>query len=111
MLDLNSTDIKAFISECDIFGQRLNMSLHEVRDDDVLAECMNGLRLSSPRMVAHLLMENIRNSLASDLNTLPAEDKIFWTEVAAVMGPDWIERFRMLGAFMQYVDNFQPRKG
>lgn len=37
---------------------------------------------------------------------MSVEQKVFWTKVAAHIGPDWIKQFKLVGAFMDKVDNF-----
>lgn len=111
VINLNDNDtVKALVEKTAAFGRELNAALNGVRDPDILSEVLAGLRLADPRATAQLLMELLSDPLNADAATLDSEDKIFWAEVAAHMGPDWIEAMRVKAAFMALVDGFVPRQ-
>lgn len=61
------------------------------------------LHIDHPVIWAKVLMENLGGEGdASD--ELWESEKLFWTKVTFELGPDWIAKFRRIGAFMAAVD-------
>lgn len=58
-----------------------------------------------PVFTGQLLME-ILPSAPDHGQRMSAMQKAFWLQVAEYMGPDWIDEFRKVGAFMSKVDSF-----
>lgn len=80
---------------------RLN---NELPDNDATTEAfqsgemgMGDCSIHHPVYFAHLLMANLDGP-----DTV--QEKIFWTRVADILGPDFIAQFRRIGAFMAAVD-------
>lgn len=68
-----------------------------------LGELLNEVKFT-PEVLAQILMEHLP---VPDINKrLTPEIKMFWMRVATHMGPDWIEEFKNVGAFMSAVDEF-----
>lgn len=61
------------------------------------------LRLDHPVIWAKVLMENLGGE-GGATDELWESEKLFWTKVTFEMGPDWIAKFRRIGAFMAAVD-------
>lgn len=61
------------------------------------------LRFAQPVIWAKVLMENIGGP-RTDCEDMDEDEKLFWTKVTFEMGPDWIAKFRRIGAFMAAID-------
>jgi len=71
-------------------------------DTDTRAEAFVHARLTSPEACGQMLME----ILSMPLGTWGMEEKIFFTRVAAIIGPDYIHVMRGVAAFMARTDEF-----
>lgn len=60
------------------------------------------LRFDRPVIWAKILMENLNGD--DSCEGMDEHEKLFWAKVAFEMGPDWISKFRRVGAFMAAVD-------
>ncbi len=56
-------------------------------------------RVDLPVIWAKVLMSNLGNA-----EEFSAEEKAFWLKVGEELGPDWIAKFRRIGAFMALVE-------
>lgn len=74
-------------------------------DQQELSEVLNSLRIADPKVLGQLLMVNLTNPLATP-GYLDYTDKKWWTEVAEVIGPDWIAQLKRVANFMERVDSF-----
>lgn len=61
------------------------------------------LRFRSPMLLAKILVENMAG-LPADPDTFGEAEKLFWAKVSFEFGPDWIAKFRRIGAFMSAID-------
>lgn len=61
------------------------------------------LRFRSPMLLAKILVENMAG-LPAGPDTFSEAEKLFWAEVSFEFGPDWIAKFRRIGAFMSAID-------
>lgn len=79
----------------------LNASITKDLDREIISQ--THLRFNHPAVVAQVMMQNMADPM-HDCDTFTTEERLFWTEVAFEMGPDWIAKFRRIGAFMAAVD-------
>lgn len=66
-----------------------------------LSEAMADMPKLSADVFAQLFM-----SCTGECGRLGFDDKVFWLRVAYWMGPDWIQEFRRVGAFMEKAYEF-----
>ena len=62
-------------------------------------------RLKDPDALAQWLIAEL-TGLMSSCERFTAEEKAHWIKVADYMGPDWIAKFKRIGAFMDKVEAF-----
>ena len=80
---------------------KVNGVAFAVVDHEYLGELH--IRLNDPAVWAQVLMENMRDPMGTG-NDFTIEEKAFWMQVASVIGTEWINKFRRIGAFMATVD-------
>lgn len=78
-----------------------NKHVTDSTDREIMSE--THLRLNSPALLAQFLMQNMSSPMA-DCDAFGEDEKVFWTLIAFEMGPDWIAKFRRIGAFMAAVN-------
>ena len=107
MINLNDeAEILSAVQKVESFVDWLKSQLDGVRDPDVLSETLNPFGRLDAEVSAQILMELMNETLGQ----FDSDEKMRWVKIAAHMGPDWIEKMRVLAAFMQMVDGFQPRR-
>lgn len=81
--------------------ESVNAESDEYLDVDAMGELH--LRFSSATVFAHVLRQNLHDP-ASDALDFLVDEKEFWLRVAAELGPNWVSKFRRIGAFMAMVE-------
>lgn len=79
----------------------VNAESDEYLDVDEMDELP--LRFSSAKVFAHVLRQNLCDSM-SDHSDFDFDEKEFWLRVAVELGPQWVAKFRRIGAFMALVE-------
>lgn len=80
----------------------VNQSVTDDLDREIISECH--LRFNQPAIVAQVMMQNMSDPMLSSPDRFTEGERVFWARVAVEMGPDWIAKFRRIGAFMAAVD-------
>ena len=57
------------------------------------------LRFDHPVIFAKVIMENL-----GEPDEMDEDEKLYWAKIALEIGPDWIAKFRRIGAFMAAFD-------
>lgn len=87
-------------------AQAILSLLDELDDLEELPTGFSTLHLR-PRHLAQLIMERLPVPGADDERIKMEDDeRLYWLKVADYFGPDWIQSFRKVGAFMQKVESF-----
>ena len=79
--------------------------LNEVVGESDYHENTDELSKLDPRAVGQVILKTLPVSGIHGVRWTPAE-KAFWISVGEEFGPDWIDTFRSVGAFLKRVEGF-----
>lgn len=81
--------------------------MNEVVEISDYHEFTEDLSQLDPRAVGQVILKTLPYGPNLDLNgRWPASQKAYWITVGEELGPDWIETFRSVGAFLKRVEGF-----
>lgn len=88
--------------------ERLSITIEAINaeDDQYLNVDAMGelhLRVASPTVLAHILIQNLHGPMSGH-SDFDLDEKEFWLRVAGELGPAWVAKFRRIGAFMALVE-------
>ncbi|NOU47375.1 MAG: hypothetical protein HOO86_09965 [Bacteroidales bacterium] len=59
------------------------------------------LTINNPTLWAQMLMQMLTGPMDTKVETFDPEAKLYWAAVAEALGPDYIAKYRRIGAFMK----------
>lgn len=72
-------------------------------EEDAGAILGSGTFIKRPQFTAAMVMQLLPHDGPTRLTN---EQKLFWMQFAETLGPDWIQSWRKVGAFMDKVESF-----